>query len=984
MAQTNNGIVRAFSFLLVLVLAPSPSKASIAQVWANDGGDKVTRDELRLSNGTNVTNSAWDGTTILMSGAQNEVVSVNVVLEAPIGASNVSVSFNTLTGPNGAMIASVPASGDQVFGFVNRNIELFYVRYLAIRGLSKMFYVNYYDERHVPQRMRRPWSGIGVASGTWQDRPDHDKYYPEIAVPLELLPAFNIAAGQNQSIWVDVYVPKNTPAGQYFGSLVVRENGVTVKTVPAQLNVYGFALPDTPSAKTMVYFSSPNINRRYLASSDANGYIDPNSAAAPQARLLRDRHFLLAHRHRISLIGDGIGGDCNLVVDQPCPEWQPRLSGSLFTAANGYDGPGVNTGNNIYSIGTYGSWTWQAGGQSSMNQHSDAWVTWFDQNAFSPLTEFFLYLIDESPNTAQTEGWARSILNNPGPGQRLKSMATIPLPTAASGIPSLDIPTSALGEGIPSQWQPLADQYTSDARKRFYMYNSQRPASGSFATEDDGVALRELAWVQYKKHINRWFFWESTYYKDYSDGIPEQDLFQTAKTFGENWSLDSVQGQTSSHYQNGDGVLFYPGTDLLFPVDSYGVNGPFASLRLKHWRRGLQDVDYLSLAAAINPAAVASLVTAMVPKALWEYGVDAPSDPTYVHTDISWSNNPDTWEAARKQLANIIAPPPSVASISPASGAQGGSVAVTLSGSNLSGATINVGAGITPSQVVVNLAGTQITAMFTIAASAATGSYSVTVTTADGTSGPVILTVNASPGQITLQTPLSLSPMSPAVGQTTTATFTVQNTGGQPIIVQYVLAGARNPSNANVDFPVSPPLTIQPGQIYNYQQSQAFATPGTYNAWPAYYDGVNWIELAVHASFTVDTNATVRIEQNDPRIVQGPYQWSWTTGSNASASGGTYIASSTAGSTLTFPFTGTGISVIGIMDSCSGQASVNVDGVIRTFDAYRASGGGWQQVLYSVAGLSSASHTFTLTALGTKQAASCWPGIGVDAFDLLH
>src|SRR5262249_30716186 len=32
------------------------------------------------------------------------------------------------------------------------------------------------------------------------------------------------------------------------------------------------------------------------------------------------------------------------------------------------------------------------------------------------------------------------------------------------------------------------------------------------------------------------------------------------------------------------------------------------------------------------------------------------SDPTYVHTDISWSTNPDDWEAARAQLAAIIDP----------------------------------------------------------------------------------------------------------------------------------------------------------------------------------------------------------------------------------------------------------------------------------------------------------------------------------------
>ena len=44
----------------------------------------------------------------------------------------------------------------------------------------------------------------------------------------------------------------------------------------------------------------------------------------------------------------------------------------------------------------------------------------------------------------------------------------------------------------------------------------------------------------------------------------------------------------------------------------------------------------------------------MVPIVLWEYGVENEQDPTYVHTDISWSIDPDVWETARKELADII------------------------------------------------------------------------------------------------------------------------------------------------------------------------------------------------------------------------------------------------------------------------------------------------------------------------------------------
>jgi len=44
----------------------------------------------------------------------------------------------------------------------------------------------------------------------------------------------------------------------------------------------------------------------------------------------------------------------------------------------------------------------------------------------------------------------------------------------------------------------------------------------------------------------------------------------------------------------------------------------------------------------------------MIPKVLWEYNVDDISDPTYVNADISWPIDPQLWEIARSELADII------------------------------------------------------------------------------------------------------------------------------------------------------------------------------------------------------------------------------------------------------------------------------------------------------------------------------------------
>ena len=181
--------------------------------------------------------------------------------------------------------------------------------------------------------------------------------------------------------------------------------------------------------------------------------------------------------------------------------------------------------------------------------------------AHAPDTEYFLYLIDESSDYPKTEKWAKWLNDNPGPGRRLKSMATIPLPEAVAHTPSLKVAASVAGLGITDQWEGPAKAYTHDPQRRFFLYNGGRPAAGTFCTEDDGVALRVNAWIQYKKQINRWFYWESTYYNDFQGGSGKLNLFQSAHTFGPKAKLDAVQGETGGNYSNGDGVLFYPGLE---------------------------------------------------------------------------------------------------------------------------------------------------------------------------------------------------------------------------------------------------------------------------------------------------------------------------------------------------------------------------------------------------------------------------------------
>lgn len=635
-------------------VAAQPPGASLAAVWANEGGDKVTRDELRAtSDPSAVHNSVWDGTTVTLFGARNEVLGFNLVLEAPTHSTGpLQVSLTHLDGA-AATITTTQATSPTLFNYLGRSIELFFVRYLEIEGISRLAYEDY-DERHVPERCRRPYTDEGNGNGLWTDRPCHNKLYPEIAVPLALQSPFTIPAGTNQSIWVDIYIPKSTPAGVYSGTLEIREAGIRVRAVPVRLSVLHFTLPDLPSARTMLFFSQEEINHRYLGAE--HRWPAAGTAVYTQGLALADRHVQLAHRHKISLI------EGSTPLEQMGDGWVKRLSGELFTPAYGYDGVGGGVGNAVYSIGTYGQWPWQGEGQEELWRNSDAWVDWFEGQNFATPVEYFLYLVDESDDFPQTELWARWLDDNPGSGRRLKALATLPLPDATAHTPSLEIPASAATIGERATWEAALASLRADPAKRFFLYNGHRPATGSFAIEDDGVALRQLGWTQFKQGIDRWFKWESTYYTNfqcygYDDPAGWTNLFRQAQTFGCYTYDDPVRGKSGWNYNNGDGVLFYPGTESVYPAESYGVAGPLASLRLKQWRRGIQDVDYLTLAAAVDPAAVQQIVARLVPTVTWEYGVSDPADPTWVRTDISWPTDPDLWEAARWALAQILERP---------------------------------------------------------------------------------------------------------------------------------------------------------------------------------------------------------------------------------------------------------------------------------------------------------------------------------------
>ena len=72
-------------------------------------------------------------------------------------------------------------------------------------------------------------------------------WWPDPLLPVE---GFDVEPGFVQPIWVTVYAPANTPAGDYVGSLTLRPRDLPATTVPIRATVYGFDLPVKGHMKT--------------------------------------------------------------------------------------------------------------------------------------------------------------------------------------------------------------------------------------------------------------------------------------------------------------------------------------------------------------------------------------------------------------------------------------------------------------------------------------------------------------------------------------------------------------------------------------------------------------------------------------------------------------------------------------------------------------------------------------------------------------
>jgi hypothetical protein len=197
--------------------------------------------------------------------------------------------------------------------------------------------------------------------------------------------------------------------------------------------------------------------------------------------------------------------------------------------------------------------------------------------------------------------------------------------------------------GFVTSWDVAADHMDLSALRTVQargdavgVYQGGEPYLGGEALDDDGLALTTWPWIAWRYRLDSIFLYNMTEW-DYARLSRARVDWAGGKR--EIWENPLNQSWAT----NSQGVLVYPGPYV-------GIRGVVPSIRLKQVRRGMQDYEYLWLAARGARRDLSDDVARrLVPRALDEAGKRGAIGPRG-----RWERDPRAWAAGRRELAGAI------------------------------------------------------------------------------------------------------------------------------------------------------------------------------------------------------------------------------------------------------------------------------------------------------------------------------------------
>lgn len=445
-------------------------------------------------------------------------------------------------------------------------------------------------------------------------------------------------AGHNQAYWFDTYIHSSTQPGTYSATLKL-SMGESHLEIPLALDVFDAVLPDKPSLHAV-----GEIYRSYLM--EGAGFDSSDSLWREMSHCYQQ----LAHQHRMVFFERSPNFIKTKNWDNYRTVFGPALSGELFTEEFGYTGPGENTPVGIWRT------PWPQSHDVKMTEPlpdteyelfenlSQQWSSTAVGAGWTE-TEFFAYIFDEvdgpSKNSGESLDSRRSYLVRVHREMQLMQEALDRGAASVDGGKPIDLiwtshSNPAIWAGDPELdlsgkirlWAPNGSAADTaflmervKAGDKAWFYHSGPPALGAHAVNFSGVDMRTWGVVGARYGFQGQFMW--------------------AVNLGNNDKPFAEPTYKTADDRFGNGVVVYPGNQL----DKIGFEpspGPLPSVRLKLWRRGLQDAELYFLAKNHDAAAADELLKTIMPRALSQGKGTA-----------AWPQDPAEWIEFHKSLLQL-------------------------------------------------------------------------------------------------------------------------------------------------------------------------------------------------------------------------------------------------------------------------------------------------------------------------------------------
>ncbi len=494
-------------------------KETEAEIWTMPSTVKVLRDEDYSENYT-------DTPVLTFETARNEYESAQLFITPETDVRSYNVTVSALTDGAGNTIEE-------------ENIAVYHQKYVEIVSLTSL------------------------TSG----RPTG--YYPDALLPMQTAVDAGeaaIKAGANQGVWITLFTPEDTAAGEYSGTATVTADG-TVFTVPVNVTVWDFAIPEKSNIRTTFYLfpeylmggelnNTPEMYRTYVDTCleyriSTTNMVYPvgisKDAWVAQIKKYADNERCTSYN---------LGGDMpfseeeqlRLLIENSTPDLN-LLKKAFFYP---YDEP-----------------------------HGDT---------LAPATQKNKDLIDmliavaASYSDEQLDAF----------GLTKEDIESIPvLITTVTPIEGLRTYCPQIQEyNTPAQREQYAEyreeayagekgELSGNAHGSTWWYHcgiSPHEPYPTLVIDSDLVSSRVQSWMQYEYGVDGFLYWglasyfQTENYTDHVNGWQSADIWN-----GGNSVIPTA---------NGDGVLLYPGA-------KYGLDKPIPSIRLMSLRDGFEDYEYL-------------------------------------------------------------------------------------------------------------------------------------------------------------------------------------------------------------------------------------------------------------------------------------------------------------------------------------------------------------------------------------------------------